>query len=103
MRRTTRRGIDTAPTDSPRNSNRLGTQSYSHKYRSSSRSACRRRFNRHTARVTLTRAIRSEWLYDLTALVATRAALFAVGLIALAVLPIGPRHLDLMPHLPALN
>jgi hypothetical protein len=53
--------------------------------------------------VTLSRAIRSEWLYDLSLLVVTRVVLFAVGLIALAVLPIGARHLDLLPHLPALD
>jgi hypothetical protein len=53
--------------------------------------------------VTLARAVRSEWLYDLVALLATRAALFAVGLVALALLPTGPRHLDLLAHLPALD
>ena len=59
--------------------------------------------SRHTAEVTLRAAVRSEWLYDLTLLVGTRVALFAVGLVALQLLPIGPRHLDLLPHLPALD
>ena len=47
--------------------------------------------------------MRSEWLYDLGLLVATRAALTLVGILALAVLPIGGRHLDLLPHLPLLD
>jgi Gpi18-like mannosyltransferase len=46
---------------------------------------------------------RSEWKYDLALLVATRVVLFAAGLVALAIVPIGPRHLDLLPHLPALD
>jgi len=59
--------------------------------------------SRHTADVTLRSAIRSEWLYDLALLVATRVGLFVVGLVALQLLPIGPRYLDLLPHLPALD
>lgn len=59
--------------------------------------------SRHTADMTLRSVIRSEWLYDLALLAGTRAALFAAGLIALQLLPMGPRHLDLLPHLPALD
>lgn len=59
--------------------------------------------SRHTADMTLRSVVRSEWLYDLALLAGTRAALFAAGLIALQLLPIGPRHLDLLPHLPALD
>jgi Gpi18-like mannosyltransferase len=53
--------------------------------------------------VTLSQVVRREWFYDLVLLIGSRAALFVIGLIALAVLPVGPRHLDLLPHLPALD
>ena len=53
--------------------------------------------------MTLSQVVRREWLYDLALLVGTRLALIAIGVVALAVLPMGPRHLDLMPHLPALD
>jgi hypothetical protein len=43
------------------------------------------------------------WRLVLVELVATRAVLFGVGLIALAVLPLGFRHLELLPDLPALQ
>jgi hypothetical protein len=57
----------------------------------------------HTSRVSFTQVVRGEWRYDLALLIATRVGLFAVGLAAIALLPMGTRHLDLMPHLPALN
>jgi hypothetical protein len=53
--------------------------------------------------VTLSKAVRSEWLYDLALLAVTRGVLVLVGLAAIALLPLGPRHLDLLPHLPALD
>ena len=65
--------------------------------------AGRAAWTRQTAPVTLSKAVRSEWLYDLGLLLATRLSLLVVGLAAVALLPIGPRHLDLMPNLPALD
>lgn len=53
--------------------------------------------------MTLVQVWRREWLYDLALLIGTRLALMAIGVVAIALLPIGPRHLDLMPHLPALD
>jgi hypothetical protein len=53
--------------------------------------------------VTLSRIVRSEWRYDLALLVGTRIALVVAGLVAIALLPIGGRHLDLLPHLPVLD
>jgi hypothetical protein len=53
--------------------------------------------------VTLRQVWRREWLYDLGLLVGSRVALIVIGLVAIALLPMGPRHLDLMPHLPALD
>jgi hypothetical protein len=57
----------------------------------------------HTARVTFSEVVRREWLYDLALLIGTRLALLVVGLVALAIVPIGFRQIDLMPHLPALD
>jgi hypothetical protein len=59
--------------------------------------------SRRLARVTLLQAVRSEWRYDLALLVVTRIALALVGVGALAILPIGFRHLELMPDLPLLQ
>jgi hypothetical protein len=53
--------------------------------------------------VSLLQVWRREWRFDLLVLVVTRLVLFATGLAALAVLPMGGRHLDLMPHVPALD
>ena len=53
--------------------------------------------------MTLRQVWRREWLFDLGLLVGTRVALTLIGIVALAVLPIGPRHLDLVPHLPLLD
>ena len=53
--------------------------------------------------MTLRQVWRREWLYDLGLLVGSRVALTVIGLVAIALLPMGPRHLDLMPHLPALD
>lgn len=53
--------------------------------------------------MTLSKVVRSEWLYDLALLVATRVALTVVGLVAIALLPMSGRHLDLIPHLPLLD
>jgi len=53
--------------------------------------------------VTLAKVVRSEWLYDLGLLVGTRLALTVIGLVAIAVLPMGGRHLDLIPHFPLLE
>src|SRR4051794_39978316 len=57
----------------------------------------------HTDDVSLAQVWRREWLYDLGLLVVTRVGLVAVGLIAVALLPTGPRHLSLLPNLPALD
>ncbi len=46
---------------------------------------------------------RREWLYDLGLLLGTRLALTLIGIVAIAVLPIGARHLDPMPHMPAFD
>lgn len=53
--------------------------------------------------MTLSQVVRREWLYDLALLIGTRLALFVVGLAAVALLPIGFRHLELVPNLPALD
>ena len=53
--------------------------------------------------MTLRQVWRREWLFDLGLLVGTRIALTLIGIVALAVLPIGPRHLDLVPHMPLLD
>lgn len=53
--------------------------------------------------MTLSKVVRSEWLYDLALLVATRVALTVVGLVAIALLPMSGRHLDLIPQLPLLD
>lgn len=53
--------------------------------------------------VTLSRAARSEWRYNAALLATTRVALTIVGAIAVAVLPIGLRHLELLPSIPLLQ
>src|SRR3712207_5984770 len=45
----------------------------------------------------------SGWRLALVGLLATRAVLFGVGLVALVVLPLGFRHLALLPDFPALQ
>ncbi|HEY7024816.1 MAG TPA: mannosyltransferase family protein, partial [Candidatus Limnocylindrales bacterium] len=57
----------------------------------------------HTSRVAFSEVVRREWRYDLALLIGTRLVLFVVGLLALAIVPIGFRQIDLMPHLPALD
>jgi hypothetical protein len=53
--------------------------------------------------VSLRHTVRSEWRYDVALLVATRVTLTLVGVAAIWLLPIGGRHLDLLPHLPLLD
>lgn len=51
----------------------------------------------------LVASIRSEWRYDLGLLALSRAGLVTVGLLATALIPLGWRHLDLLPNLPVLD
>ena len=49
--------------------------------------------------MSLASAVRSEWRYDLALLALTRVGLIAVGLLATVLVPLGGRHLDLLPNL----
>jgi len=53
--------------------------------------------------VSLSSVIRSEWRYNLLLLAGTRLALALAGFVAVALLPMSSRHLELLPHFPWLD